>query len=727
MNSEVFYTKFFHVFLISLLVIVCYSNTLQSPWHFDDYPNIVDNNFIKIKELSLQEVKKAVYFSLYEEGGAYTRPVASLTFAFNYLLSGNDTTSYHIVNICIHLITSWLVYFVFFQTINLHNARIKKISTDFKLDTSEGVALLGAVFWSAHPIHTQAVTYIVQRHALLAALFYMLAMYCYIRARLVKGALLPFILILFSIIFYLLGITSKQNAVLLPLALIGFEVAFFRFSFLKTLGKSRASQTLVLACVLLLALIIWMRAKWLIEYLLSGYGSRTFTLWERLITEPIILWRYIFLLLTPLSDFLSLESDIVASRSLFNPPQTFVAVVSITCLILFGIYMLKREPILGYAIYFFFVNHIVESTFIGLELYFEHRNYLPSVFIFLLISYFFNVIIHYYWKKNIFLQNCVLVLIATIITSEGNAAYLRNDIWRNNITLMEDSIDKAPNNLRAYISVSSLYMSIGEYDKALEYLKKAEALYNKNPGMHQINYAGLLYYNAAALYSSRSEKRDVDKAISLLYKSCKIYPYDYLPHFVLGVLLFEKKEYGQSEVAFVNASQLKKELPVDFYKMYGHVLFRNNKLNDAIDVFKLGLEIERSEDLLLNLVAAYVKNDELRLARNILLQFPRNSDSPGYLLNWALLSSETERERVLEKLATLLVESKLTYCEWIEKIKVNNVIGIIYPDIHIFEQELTLKYISALSRVRDNITNDIIKVGACGIDSDLFLTDDLSQ
>lgn len=730
MNSSSFYRKFFHFFLLLVLVFVCYSNTLDAPWHFDDTPNIVENENIKIQDLSWGEIKKTLHFSLYEDAGAHTRPISSFTFALNYLYSGNDTTSYHVVNICIHLIVSWLVYLVFLLTIKLYKTRVWNTSPDAVSAFGDEIALLGAVLWSIHPIHTQAVTYIVQRHALLSAMFYILAMYCYIKARLDKKNIASFALILLAVLFYLLGLASKQNAVLLPLALIGYEVAFFRYPFLGALRKSRVWQVVYLAGFIISSLGAWFWGKAVFGYLVTGYISRTFTMWERLITEPIVLWKYIFLLLAPLSNFLALESDIVASRSLLDPPVTIVAVIAIFSLVALGLYLLKRQPLFGYAIIFFFINHVVESTFIGLELYFEHRNYLPSIFIYLALSFLFIHIMYSYMVNNkIFLHVSFVVLIVCYVISDGNATYSRNDVWRNEIVLMDDAISSAPNNLRPYISASAAYMSLGKFDEAKKYLKKAEMIYSNNPDAYPSHVVGLLYYNASALYTANPENKDIDKAVNLLYKSCEIYPFFFKAHVNLGLLLFQKGEYQQAELAFENAlaTASTTDLSADFYRTHSSILFAQGKLGETIRVLKQGLEIEKSPELHLNLVAAYLKQGDLAQARRILLSVSEHSDNLQYLLCRALLSTSHERDSALTQVSELLVGNNENYCEWLGRLKVNALPGIIFPDITELEGQLAEKYLDAIEHIRNEISLEIAKATKCNFIPEENLTSDLSE
>ena len=90
------------------------------------------------------------------------------------------------------------------------------------------IALLTAALWAANPIQTQAVTYIVQRMASMAAMFYILGLYCFIAARLAQTPFQRYALIIGCAGSYFLAVMSKENAALLPLSILLAEFTFFR-------------------------------------------------------------------------------------------------------------------------------------------------------------------------------------------------------------------------------------------------------------------------------------------------------------------------------------------------------------------------------------------------------------------------------------------------------------------------------------------------------------------
>ena len=703
MRSDSFYRLFFHFFLLMVIICICYSNTLDSSWHFDDLPNINHNKNIHIKSLSWDELKKA-----FVAPPQNSRPVSNFSFALNYYISELDTTSYHVVNIAIHFLCSFFVYLVFLQTLQLYCDREKEgwclIYSIYE------IALLGAVLWAIHPIHTQAVTYIVQRMASMAAMFYMVSFWCYLRFRLSSRGKRQVFLLFLSIFFWLMGLGSKENAILLPLSIIAYEYAFFNTS-----GRKLVKLGLYLAGLILIGLIfvLLIREMAIKDYFFTPYDKRPFTMWQRLITEPLIMVRYIALLLCPLANFLTLESDIVASVSLFDPPITIIANLLIFSLVVFGVIFLRRFPLLCFAIVFYFINHLLESTFLGLEMYFEHRNYIPSIFIYLVLAYYSLKVCSYYGQRGkVLMQSLFILLLVAILISEGNAAYLRNDIWENEITSLSDAIEKAPMNLRPYISISAEYIRISDYDTALKYLREAEEMYKKYPNRYQDNWLDKLYYNAGVVYL---KKEDFQKAILLHNKSLAFYNENWKVHVNLGYLFFKVGDLKNAQTALVNAMRINDKEP-DLYNMYGRILYATDKLDAAVDVFQKGLQVGETSELRLDLIAAYIKKGELHLARKELIKMPHSSQDLAYLLYRAFLFPGEDRHQALDKIAYALFESKVAFCEWLTSIEKNNFPGIIYPDISPLKEDLKETYLNILIKIQDEMENTAQIVKDCSLE-----------
>ena len=152
------------VLVFSVVGFALYSNTFDSPFVFDDILRIIENQSIRITELSAANLIDTAF----GKQSPKTRPIANVTFALNYYFHQYNVEGYHLVNIVIHILAG-IFLFIFIQTtLNLPSLKTK-------VDHTFMVAFFAALLWLVHPIQTQSVTYIVQRMVLLAVMFYGLA------------------------------------------------------------------------------------------------------------------------------------------------------------------------------------------------------------------------------------------------------------------------------------------------------------------------------------------------------------------------------------------------------------------------------------------------------------------------------------------------------------------------------------------------------------------------
>ncbi|MCI5118324.1 MAG: tetratricopeptide repeat protein, partial [Candidatus Electrothrix sp. LOE1_4_5] len=142
-------------------------------------------------------------------------------------------------------------------------------------------------------------------------------------------------------------------------------------------------------------------------------------------------------------------------------------------LIILSIRYLKKYPLVAFPVLFFFLNHIIESTVLPLELIFEHRNYLPSLFIFLPLSVFIAHAIYAPSKFSFVGRFAIAAGTVCFLIISGQATYTRNFAWADEGTLWSDSIKKAPSSPRAAGYLGQWYQKIEQPQKAYYYFRFA--------------------------------------------------------------------------------------------------------------------------------------------------------------------------------------------------------------------------------------------------------------
>lgn len=356
--------------LVLALAVVAYWIGLSGPLIFDD-----EQNLSPMREwLSGNQTWQWVVLG--NESGLLGRPISMLSFVFNVWLLGDDIWMLKLGNLLIHLATSLVVYAVLWRLLFAGGA-LRSVHS-----TATWLPLAGAAIWCLHPLFVSTVLYVIQRMAMLSALFALLAMLSYLNGRIAlrrdsrRKALLW--LLVGVPTFTTLAVFSKENGILAP-ALCGLLEWLV---FVPTAGKPRHRlsrvvifSTLVLPLLIMIALTLWGH-----PLIVEGYANRPFSLWERLLTQSRVLWSYIGSLILPFGPKLGLyHDDYPISLGFFEPTSTAVAIVAWGLVIICSWRLREAAPGVALGVGVFLVGHSLESSVFPLLMYFEHRNYLPGV------------------------------------------------------------------------------------------------------------------------------------------------------------------------------------------------------------------------------------------------------------------------------------------------------------------------------------------------------------
>ncbi len=337
--------SFIHILCIVFLVLIIYSNTLNAPFQWDENGFIVNNPIVKNLHY-FTAPSDAKGFERY--GSFVNRYIGYLTFALNYRIHGLSVTSYHIVNIAIHIANSVLVYLFVLLTFRtpffkgqgsrVRGQELKAGSQSLERGSQslapKFVAFFSAALFAVHPLQTEAVTYVFQRFASLVTFFYLLSLVFYIKAR-IGNNVLPFSRFTFftfyglSILSAVLAMKTKENAFTLPIVIALYEFCFFNSSSLLPLDKGRMGgvtrRLLYLVPILLTLLIIPLTLMDLgntagmgTHQLHGPYIYAVFSRGEYFLTEVRVIVTYLRLLFFPVDQ--NLNYDYPLFTSFFDLP-----------------------------------------------------------------------------------------------------------------------------------------------------------------------------------------------------------------------------------------------------------------------------------------------------------------------------------------------------------------------------------------------------------------------
>ncbi|MCP3175627.1 tetratricopeptide repeat protein [Desulfuromonas sp. KJ2020] len=576
---------------ICLLGILIYAHTLQVPWYMDDVRAIVENRTIH----QLSEAWEDLFSG---------RGFANLTFAFNYHYGGTKVVGYHIVNIVIHLVTSCLVFLLF-----------KRVFPSRYL-----LALGGALIFVAHPLQTQAVTYIVQRMTSLAALFFFLALYLYVRARentdhkesrhwVFYGS---------AIVCGVLAVFFKQNTAVLPVAIILFDRYFLAEE--RRLSWSRQFWYVAPFAIAPIGLAVTS----LLLPALSGEGIanvggmpdlvhlRHLSPLNYLATEFSVIWLYLRLLFVPYGQALDYDIPIVAT---VWEAKTLIAALGVVALLATAAYMRKRLPYLSAGILWFFLGLAVESTIIPLDPVFEHRLYIPMFGFALVVM----AALARLPGRGAWVGTFLLVAALSVLT------WQRNDLWNDPAAFYEDNLRRAPRSERVHLDLANVYRKQGRLEEAQQLYERALEI---NP-----DYV-LLHINLSMVYAAQKQHK---KAVQILLEGVRRNPSHFKLYNNLGVLYNFQGKYAEA------AAYLQKGLMLEPYNatVYFNLALayeRLGRLEDAIYHYRRSLELDRSDPMTyFNLGVALNKKGELKEAlQAFLVAAQLNPNHAGTLYNVGL-------------------------------------------------------------------------------------------
>lgn len=445
------------VIFLYVLGFLVYFNSFSVPFVFDDYPNIRDNPLIRLTSIGADEISAAAF-----DSHAGRRPVANVSFAFNYLIGGYGVKGYHLVNIFVHIANGVLVYFLVLILLRRNPRSTEQfIESDRQLRLA---AFFAAAIFIAHPVQVQAVTYIVQRMTSLATMFYLLSLLLYLLGRQRQEHRARLVYWTAALASWLLALGSKEIAATLPIIIIAVEYLFFRDP-----GGSRhrlhpAGLLLALAAIAAVTLLYLGTEPG--AAITEQYAGRDLTPGERMLTELRVLIFYLSLLVFPIPGRLSLEHSFTISHSLIDPLTTLAAAAILLVLVLAAMRCARRHPPLTFCVIWFLVTLFIESSFIGIELAFEHRLYLPMFAFALAIAYLISLIPERRLAMGLALAGIYLLGLVA-------ASIFRNTIWQDPARLWADAAAKNPTSYRARNNLGRVLMTQGKLAQAAQQFNDA--------------------------------------------------------------------------------------------------------------------------------------------------------------------------------------------------------------------------------------------------------------
>jgi protein O-mannosyl-transferase len=510
--------------IVALLIAVgaAYHNSFSVPFLYDDVPAIAANPTIQRLWPLGPVLSPPAHLT------TSGRPLVNLTLALNYAIGGIDVRGYHALNVAIHAFATLVLFGLVRRTLH-RPACGRALGGD-----ATGLAFTVAAVWALHPLQTESVTYIVQRAESLVGLWYLLTLYCFVRAAermdprvsapdVGRGLPTPPRLTLqqrvdrrgqetppytpgaeelplwpagsdsaagpverwttagalwasASVVCCALGMATKEVMASAPLLVLLYDRTFVSGTFAASWRRHRRLYLGLGATWLLLAGLVFSTGG--TRDGSAGFGQGMSS-WTYALTQAKAIVTYLRLALVPHGLVFDYGNATVGSLA-----QAMPYALAVLALLAATVVALCRWPALGFLGCWFFAILAPSSSVVPVvtETMAEHRMYLPLAAVVLAVA----VACHAWLGRR------TAWVLAAAAVGLGGLTVRRTEVYQTPIGLWRDTVAKLPGNGRAHNQLGSALFAAGREAEAMPEYEEALRLQPSEPKAH-FNYATALY------------------------------------------------------------------------------------------------------------------------------------------------------------------------------------------------------------------------------------------
>jgi protein O-mannosyl-transferase len=554
--------------LISILGVLVFANHLNNPFQFDSVPYITNNDNLKNPGTLLT--------TEFWQKELMSRSLLRMSIAFNAHLNGFQPFGYHVLSLAFHIINALLLFFVFEKSLR----RFSPSTTGLENKKIHCISFFSAILFLCHPIQTESVIYIMSRSEVMASTFYLIGFLLFqqLLERSSTSSVQYVSYFLIILLISLLGFSVKQIVATLPATMI----FYYFFS-----SPSHTPSWLFLK-----------KWKWLLLSIFTGFAgilfyklfsdesflvgpSRTEDMVGRakyMLSQPsVIVFYYLKKLLFPIN--LNIDPDIEVVIS-FLSWSFLIPFLCIVFLLISSFKIFDRRFIFFFLCWFFIILSPSSSIITLHDLCAEHRAYLASAGIFLLLTYgFFEVtsICEKIQPQQIIFIFCIYVGVLGVLTMK------RNMVWRSELSLWQDSYQKSPNKLRPLVNLARAHSLLGNTEKAITYYR---TVLLKGPLIFAAN------YNLGDIYFKKGLVTD---AVRHFIRASRISPETPETFARLGEIYLSQKSFILANSYFKQAVELNPHFAIGFKNLGILNFYHLNNPKQGIIYFSRSLTLEPNQ------------------------------------------------------------------------------------------------------------------------------------
>jgi tetratricopeptide (TPR) repeat protein len=536
----------------------------------------VNNPYVHILDF-----KPATLFRAAFQDGLQNRPLSNLSLALNYYFGRLDPFGYHVVNFvffCLTALGIWLLLVRLFIRLGFDPAR------------SELAAWLSALLWTSHPLNTQAVTYIVQRHTSFAGAFSIWSIYFFHLGLEAKKRRL--LLFMFCGLCGILAILCKETALTLPVIIFLYKIYFFD-ELKPGWVRSNSKWIIALAIFYALAAAFALRPAMLAR-MTQEFASHHISAWGKFLSTPRSLLWYLYLILFPFPQFLSFMHDFPLSTGLFHPFTTLVSWAAFLAVVAVALARARSWRIFSFVVMWYLCSLAVEAMPLPIDLVNDHRLYLALLSL-IVPACSWPVL---KWKS----LKLALPWAMVVALFFGFFTFSRNRVWTSDDALWGEIHQKSPESAAAYNDLGNVYSVKGQLDLAIQDYNKAIEIDPKLPDPY--NGRGNAY----------TEKGQFDLAIHDYSKAIELDPKLAVAYFNRGLAYAVKGRLDLAVQDFNKAIEFNPK-GVDAYNNRGNAYQAQGQLDLAMQDYNKAMELDpKDAQAYLGRGAAYYLKGQFDLA-----------------------------------------------------------------------------------------------------------------
>jgi len=604
-------SRFPDITLIAFLVVASalpYLNALRNGFISDDEMQVLNNPYIRNFHHLATIFSTPVASHVGPGAPNYYRPLMNVVYLLCYQGFGPHPFIFHLLNLIFHL---WVVCAVFLLT--------KRMFQDRNL------ALMAAVLFAVHPIHSEAVAWVAAAPDLQLSLFYLLTFWLFLAvAR--PGGRFSYLAQLTMAGSFVLTIFSKEQAVTLPLLATVYEHLYRADR-----EETRPAQKVLRYAVLWLLTIAYLlfRAR-VLGALSSGFRHHDLTWYQAFVSALALVGQYLWKVLCPVD--LRVFCPFHAPSGFFDPAVVGGIVGLTVCSALF-LFLWRGARSLSFGLIWLLVTlaPVLNARWMPIVVFAERYLYLPSVGLCWLLGWgLLRLWVRVsargaIWTRALASAFGILVALCSV------RIVTRNRDWRNNFVLYANTLAACPDAFYVRSDLGAAYWQAGNAESAeREWREVLKAAPQHSSTLSNLGLVCL------------KDKR-YPEAVEFFKKALEFDAKNADAHLYLGVTYMETHSLDLAELELRTAVSLS-SLNANARNALGKLYQDEGRAADAEEQFRRSVEIEPNIMGYGNLGGIHWDRGELKLAEQEYREALRLAPNDSSILNnLGLLSTNQSR------------------------------------------------------------------------------------